>query len=117
MSGKKRILTKYIDTASSNVPTSFATAATSKVVTGLGGAGYTKMKIINTSAGRLAFCLTDADSAGTAPSSSTTDNTSQFFVREDSTEIIDDLHIYDTLFVRSDTGGAISSGLVIITFM
>jgi hypothetical protein len=112
--GRKRVYCKRIDTSSTNIPTAFSSASTSKVITGLGSLGFEHFKILNDTSSRLAITLTDVDSG--VPDSSTTVNTSQDFIASTSTEFKDDIWVYDTVYIRSDTGSAITSGIVVLEF-
>lgn len=98
-----------IAAGTNNVPTAFAAAAGSKTVTGLGGKGYTHLMVINETATRIAV-LSDA-SATVAPSASSTE---RFFVAANSSLVLDDFPIQDTVYVQSDAS-AISSGTVNVT--
>jgi hypothetical protein len=108
----KRIYSKYIDSASTNIPTTFGSGSTSKVITGIGGQGYTHLKVFNDTGSRIALCITDADAA--VPSSSNSTNTSQDYIASTSTEFKDDIAVYDTIYIRSDSGSSITSGIVVI---
>lgn len=110
----KRLKLIYIDCSSSNPPTSFSSAATSLKATGLAGLGYKHMKVVNETGSRIAITLTDADAA--TPSSSTTTNDSQDIISATTTEFKDFIHVYDKLYIRSDSGSAITSGIIAIEF-
>lgn len=107
-----RIKLAYINAASTNIPTTFGTGASSLILTDVGGQGFGHMKIVNETSSRIALCLTDKDSG--TPSSSTSTNPSQDIVSATSTEFKDDIHIYDRVFLRSDSGSAITSGIVAV---
>lgn len=103
-----------IDFASSTAPTAFSAASTSLKATGLTQYNFTALKIINQSTSRIAICLTDKDSG--VPSSSTTGLHTSIYCPDQFVEYKDGIHIYDYLYLRSDTGSTITSGIVIIEF-
>ena len=112
--GRKRVYCKRIDTSGVNIPTSFSSGTDSMVITGLGGKGYEHFKILNDTSSRLAITLTDVDSG--VPNSDPAVNTAQDFIASTSTEFKDDIWVYDSVYIRSDTGSAITSGIVVLEF-
>lgn len=114
VSTSKRLKLIYIDASSSNVPTTFGSGATSLKATGLGGLGYRAYKVLNNTTARIALCLTDADAA--TPDSSTSTNDSQDIVAASTVEMKDFFHVYDKLYIRSDSGSAITTGVIAIEF-
>lgn len=110
-SGENRPKTFYIDTSVNNVPTTYNSTANSKVVTGLGGLGFRHMRVLNETLSRIAIVLTDSASA--VPSNK---NGSEFVFSAATTDWKDDLHIYDTCYLRSDSGSAITSGIITLEF-
>ena len=102
----------YLNTSSTNIPTTYGTGAGSLVLTGVGGEGYSHMKIVNETSSRIAIALAAKDDA--VPDSSTSTNTNQDIVSATSTEFKDDIHIYDKVYLRSDSGSAITSGIVAV---
>lgn len=112
---KKAILSKYVDAASVNIPTSYGTGANSKIMTGMAAKGYSKFKVINNTDSRIALCFV-ADKNASAPSSSNSTNTSQDYIIEQTAEVKDFFAVFDALYLRSDTGSIITTGLVIVEF-
>lgn len=110
--GAARIKSFYVNAATTNIPTSYGSGSDSKILTALGELGFNHIKIVNETASRIAICLTNTDAA--VPSSSNSANTSQNYTSSTSTEFLDDLHIYDVIYLRSDSGAAITSGIVAI---
>lgn len=108
----KRLKLAYINAASTNIPTTYGTGASSLILTDVGDKGYRHIKIVNETSSRIALCLTDKDSG--TPDSSTSTNDSQDIVSATSTEFKDDIHLYDRVFLRSDSGSAITSGIVAV---
>ncbi len=101
-----------IDASTSNIPTTYSSASTSLITSALGAIGYTHIKVSNETSGRIAICNTDADSG--VPDSDPVTNPFQMYTPDNIIEWKDSLHIYSNIYIRSDTGSAITSGIVII---
>lgn len=114
ISTSKRLKTIYIDASGSNIPTTYGSGATSLKATGLGGLGYRAYKVLNSTTARIAISFTDADAS--TPDSSTTTNESQDFIAASTVEMKDFFHVYDKLYIRSDSGSAITTGIIAIEF-
>lgn len=107
-----RILSAQITCSSNNVPTSFSTAAGSKILTGLANAGRLSLYILNETA-QILGCVNTDDDSGTPSSSST----QKFYVPAFGFVILDSVKLYNNLFIQSEGTGtssasAISSGKV-----
>jgi hypothetical protein len=90
-----------VDAATNNIPTSFSTAAGSQVLTGL--TFPTELCIVNETAGRIG--INNQTSSGSAPT-----GTSHYLPANSFACF--DKRFARRVFVRSDTGSAISSGVI-----
>lgn len=107
LDGANRFKSRYILPSSETITTSYQLFAS-----GLGGLGYRRVKCINESAQRIAFMLTDSDAS--TPAASNSSNTNQNYVSATTSEWVDDIHIYDKLYVRSDGGSSITVATPVI---
>jgi hypothetical protein len=107
-----RVYSFRIDASSSNIPTTYSSASTSLITTALGAIGHTHIKISNETDSRIAICNTDSDSG--VPSSDPVTNPYQMYTPDNIIEWKDSLHIYSNIYIRSDTGSAITSGILVI---
>jgi hypothetical protein len=107
-----RILSVQINCATDNVPTSFSTAAGSKILTGLANAGRLSLYILNETAQIISGVNTDDDSGTPAQSSN-----QRFYIPSFGFVILDNCKLYNNLFIQSEGTGTssrstISSGKV-----
>jgi len=114
----KNFLSKYIDASGTNIPTSYGSGSDSKIMTGMANTGYRHLRVLNKTAGRVALCFV-ADKNASVPSSSNSANTAQHYVPEPSSgnttvDFVDEICVFDSLYIRSDSGSAITSGVVVV---
>ena len=107
-----RVKSVRIDTSSSNVPTTYGSGSTSLKITGVSGQGYSHLRIGNETTARIAITTTHSDAG--VPSSDPVANSEQMYCCSTSTEFRDDLSLFDYVYIRSDSGSAISTGIITI---
>lgn len=107
----KTVKSVKIDASSSNIPSAFSTAATSLVVTGISRADV--LIIQSTCTDRLAINYT-AGSVSSAPSA-----VDLYIAAAPASGFcgmaFDNCQLSSTIYIKSDTGAAISSGVVTIS--
>lgn len=107
----KTVKAVKITASSSNIPTAFSTASTSLVVTGIARADV--LTIVSTCTDRLAINYT-AGSETSAPT-----NVDLYIPAAAASGfagyVLDNCQLSSTIYIKSDTGAAISSGVVTIS--
>jgi hypothetical protein len=104
------LATKTDDTSSTNLATTYSTASTSLLITGLGMVPKRRVEITNTSAG-LICCHVSNPSTTAAPSSG--DGT-ELCVPSNGIKAWDDVPVQKNVYCRSASGSTISSGYLLI---
>jgi hypothetical protein len=107
-----RVKSLAINAASTNIPTTFSTGATSLVMTALEDKGYSQIAILNDTSSNISLVCTDQDAA--TPDSSSTE---QIYCTRGSATVINEFSVFSRLFIRSVSGSAITSGNVYIMIM
>lgn len=109
---KNRRMSFRVDASSTNIPTSYSAASGSLLTSSLGALGFTHLKVLNETTSRIAVCNTDVDSG--VPGSNPVTNPYQMYVSDEFVEFNDGQHVYACIYLRSDTGSAITSGVVVV---
>lgn len=99
-----------VDASVNTIPIAFSlTDVASKLITGLSGKLYRRIIVHNESDSRIAVCTS---SALVAPSSTSAE---RFFVPAQASCVFEDIYIQDKIFIQSDTGSTITSGIISVT--
>lgn len=106
------VVSYRIDSSVNNIPTTYASTSDSLITSELGARGFYHIKILNETTSRIAIC--NIDSGLGVPSSDPVTNRNQMYVSDEMAEWRDSQHIYSSIYIRSDTGSAITSGIVVI---
>mgnify|MGYP003479587449 FL=1 len=107
------VVSVKIDASATNVPTTYSTASTSRVlVTTQRGVG---LLVDNRSASPIAVNCAHFNTS-TAPSSDITTVRTNLFVPGNASLGVDNVGFSTQCFLRSDSGSAITSGIIVIHF-